>query len=114
MIALDPRPLTPTEVAVIVNALRRAPFGAGSEVDEQFLANELRVVGRCDCGCASIFFVPEEWRDDRHRVADGAGETADGEHVTIIVWANSTALAHLELVSYSDRRALLPVPSSTR
>jgi hypothetical protein len=112
MIALDPRLLTPTEAAVIAAAIRSAPFGVGFQVDDEYLTSELRVVGRCDCGCASVFFSPEEWTLEHHRVADGVGYTADGEHITVIVWATSTGLAHLELISYSDRPALLPVPSS--
>lgn len=114
MITLDPRPLTPTEVAVIVAAIQRAPFGEGFRLDEGQLNSQLRVVGRCNCGCASVFFSSPEWTSEHHRVADGTGDTADGEKIDIIVWATSTGLAHLELVSYTERPALLPDPSSIR
>ena len=114
MIALNPRPLTPAEIAVVSAAIQRAPFGEGFRLDEVHLTSQLRVVGRCDCGCASVFFSSPEWTSEHHRVADGQGYTADGERIDIIVWATSTGLAHLELVSYSERPALLPDPYSVR
>jgi hypothetical protein len=114
MIAIDPRLLTPAEVAVVSAAIQRAPFGEGFRLDEVHLTSQVRVVGRCECGCASVFFSSPEWTNEHHRVADGEGYTADGEKIDVIVWATSTELAHLELVSYSERTASLPDPSSIR
>ena len=114
MIALDPRHLTPAEVAVVAAAVRQAPVEVGFTVDDQHLALNLRLVGKCDCGCASVFFSTEEWAATQHRVADGVGRTADGEEIGVIVWATSTGLAHLELYSFSERPTPLPEPSSIR
>lgn len=114
MIALEPRPLTSSEAAVTASAIQCAPFGDGFRLNDAYLTSQLQVVGRCDCGCASVFFSSPEWTSEHHRVADGEGFTAEGERIGIIVWATSAGLAHLELVSYSDRPALLPEPTSIR
>jgi len=112
MLALDPRPLTPAEVAVVSAAIRQAPCGDGFAADDLLLASDLRVVGKCNCGCASVFFSTDEWAETQHRVADGVGRSADGEEVGVIVWATSVGLAHLEVYNYSERPAPLPIPSS--
>ena len=114
MIAHEPRPLTVEEVVVTAAAIRHAPYGKGFQLDDGYLNSKLKVVGRCDCGCASLFFSSPEWTLEHHRVADGTGYTADGERIDVIVWATSAGLAHLELVSYSERPALLPEPTSIR
>jgi hypothetical protein len=108
---VTPRPLTESEAAVIAAAITRAPVGEPG-ASGCYLTENLRVVGRCECGCDSVFFTTEDWAKDQYRAADGLGYTEDGEEVGVLVWAGSGGLVHLELYNYSERPAHLPVPVS--
>lgn len=108
---VPPRPLTEAEAAVIAAAIARAPVGEPGPAGNYLTAN-LRVVGRCECGCDSVFFTTEDWASDQHRIADGLGYTEDGEEIGVLVWAGSRGLVHLELYSYTERPAPLPMPVS--
>jgi hypothetical protein len=74
----------------------------------------LIVVGRCECGCASVDF--EECAPDlpSHPVADGIGKTPRGGSVGVIVWGRSDAITGLEIydLGAGDCDLVLPVPGS--
>lgn len=108
-----PRELTEAEAAVVSAALEQAPVG---EVPATFQASvpRLRVVGRCECGCGSLFFAGIEGATGQYRVADGLGYTDDGEEIGVILWASEEAVVHMELYNYSERPARLPTARSVR
>ena len=108
---IPPRPLTESEAAVIAAAIQRAPLGEPGAACN-YLTASLRVVGRCECGCDSVFFTTADWTKDQYRLADGLGYTDDGEEIGVLVWAGSGGLVHLELYNYSERPARLPAPAS--
>jgi hypothetical protein len=107
------RPISGAEAAVIQRALEVA----GTEDATPGLAeqiSQLRVVGHCGCGCASVDF-----RDPTHGqkaviVADAVASMPDGEDIGLLVWALDDQLSSLEVYSYSDHPASLPVPESIR
>lgn len=69
---------------------------------------DLRVVGGCECGCASVDFVittPEH----RRTIADGLGILANGERVGVIVWGTPNAVTGLEIYDMSATAAGLPL-----
>jgi hypothetical protein len=68
----------------------------------------LCVVGRCDCGCDSLFFRGVEDATDQYRVADGLAYEEDGEEIGIILWAFRGYLVHMELYGYAERPPCLP------
>jgi len=78
------RPINADEVRVIRAALDHCaeipnPSTLSSALDH------LRVIGCCECGCASVDFaieVPERKRP----IADGLGVLPNGEQVGVIVW----------------------------
>jgi hypothetical protein len=105
------RPLTEAETAVILAALTRAPVGE-PDVASTYLPASLRVVGRCDCGCDSVFFTASDWSEGQHRVAEGVGYAADGEQIGIIVWAGDQGLLHLEVYNFEESPAHLPDPAT--
>ncbi len=111
MKATEPRLITKEEAAVISAALLRAPLGEPSEAAQGSIAS-LSVVGKCDCGCDSLFFVGSNDASQEFRIADGLGYTADGEEIGIIVWASGSQVVHLELYNYSDQPARLPIAES--
>lgn len=106
-----PREITEAETAVVSAALERAPVG---EVPATLRASipRLRVVGRCDCGCDSLFFAGIEGATRQYRVADGLAYAEDGEEIGIILWASEGVVVHLELYNYSERPAPLPTAGS--
>ena len=55
--------------------------------------------------------VDEEMDFGDHQVADGVGFTPSGEHIDVMVWANSNGLSALDLVDYSGS-GQLPVAES--
>src|SRR5438045_8817906 len=54
-----PRLITQAEAAVVRTALERAP-STSPTTRVVVPVNELMVVGRCECGCDSVDFVPSE------------------------------------------------------
>ena len=106
-----PRELSQAEAAVIGTALDRAPVG---EVSPELRASltGLRVVGRCVCGCASLFFAGIEAAAEQYRVADGLAYAEDGEEIGIILWASRGNVVHMELYNYAEHPARLPEAES--
>ena len=47
---------------------------------------ELRVVGRCPCGCASLYFEPEGQRGKVQMLADELEVYPDGQRAGLILW----------------------------
>lgn len=105
------RALTEIEAAVIAAAIARAPLGDSGRASSQ-LQPELKVVGRCNCGCDSVFFEGIETAKEQYRIADGLGYSADGEEIGVIVWADSGRIVHLELYNYTENLPRLPLPDS--
>ena|SRR5690242_14569108 len=110
MKAVEPRPISYQEAAVVRAALLKAPLGQVAGLVEQ--ADALRVVAVCECGCRSVYFCSISAQD--RRVADGVGFTSSGEHIDVMVWANSNGLSALDLVDYSGSGELPVVESICR
>jgi hypothetical protein len=68
---------------------------------------ELRVVGRCDCGCPTVDFgsaaIPRG-----APIADGTGTTPEGVSVGVIVWGHAEAITGLELYEMDGPIRSLP------
>jgi hypothetical protein len=77
------RKISEMEVAVIRAAMARATVepleGATSKIEN------LNVISRCDCGCASIDFQGTPLDEPSKPVADGIGVTPSGGEVGVIV-----------------------------
>jgi hypothetical protein len=58
---------------------------------------ELRVVGRCPCGCASLYFEPEGQRGEVQRLADELAVYPDGQRAGLILWGRDGKLIWLEV-----------------
>jgi hypothetical protein len=88
-----PRALTGPERAVL-DALLSADFPGVEALREQ--APDVQVVGRCDCGCPTVYFVTG---DDPQAVAAEA-TTDDGQDVLLLV--GNGVLASMESVWTTD------------
>jgi hypothetical protein len=88
-----PRALTGQERAVL-DALLGADFPGVEALREQ--AQGVQVVGRCDCGCPTVYFV----RGDDPQVLVAEGATHKGQDVLLFV-ANGD-LASMESVWTTD------------
>ena len=101
------RPINDDEVRVIRTALQRCP-----EIPEAAALvptlGDLRVVGGCECGCASVDFAVAK-PEQRKPIADGLGMLADGERVGVIVWGTSDAVTGLEIYDMSASATGLPL-----
>lgn len=58
---------------------------------------ELRVVGRCACGCASLYFEPEEQRGKVQMLADELALYPDGQRAGLILWGREGKIVWLEV-----------------
>ncbi len=107
------RAITPAELAVLRRAVQ---VGSIAEADVPSLdgAESLQVVGRCACGCASVDFQRLRPGHLPGLVADASGETGTGERVDVLVFASEGQFTGLEIVSYTDDPAPLPIPSTIR
>ena len=101
------------EVAVIRTALERALV---RPVDEAASAavSTLEVVGRCECGCASVDFDSSTSDQRSTPIADGTGTTPRGGQVGVIVWGRPDAITGLEIydLGAGDDDLVLPDPTS--
>ena len=89
------RPISPNEIEVVkwlldhasvdVTGYRLKPIG------------ELRVVGVCNCGCASLFFQPLERRSELKMLADELAVYPDGQRAGLILWGDERNIAWLEV-----------------
>ena len=105
------RSLTDHEAAVITAVLYRAPIRDRNLVVDSDVES-LKVVGRCDCGCDSLFFEGIEKQEEQARLADGLGYTTVGDEIGIILWGSKTGPVHLELYNYTEHPARLPQAES--
>jgi hypothetical protein len=106
MVAIvDPRAITAAEAAVVgwllLHAASEGIAGAAESV------GELRVVGGCTCGCASIDFVADT--AGARIVADAVVVLPDGRTGGAMLWALGNELAGLELYDH-DAGASHAVP----
>lgn len=107
------RAISADERVVLERALQYAPAKCAHMPSLDQL-DSLQVVGKCQCGCASVDFRHLKPGEIAEVVADAIGETRFGETVDVIVFALGGNLAALEIVGYSDIPATLPVPSTVR
>lgn len=111
MLPISPRSIAPVEAAAIGTLLMRAPTGEMCEASSCDIES-LRVVGKCPCGCESLFFTGIEEAAEQFRVADGLGYAEDGEEIGMILWASGFRIVRLELYNYSENPARLPPSAS--
>jgi hypothetical protein len=58
---------------------------------------ELRVVGRCSCGCASLHFKPEGQLGNVQMLADELAVYPDGQKAGLILWGREGEIVRLEV-----------------
>jgi hypothetical protein len=105
------RPISEAEAHVVERTLAVAATDpSASDLIRQ--VRSLQVVGRCGCGCASVDFRMPARGQIASIVADAIAKAPDGEHLGLIVWALDNELSGLEVYSYSDNPAPLPVIAS--
>ena len=54
--------------------------------------DELRVVGRCGCGCASVDFENNGQAGDNHPIADATAESPNGRRCGLTLWGRDDAV----------------------
>ena len=96
------RPLSDSEQAVVARMMTLG--GVAYAVPRE-------VVDRCDCGCASVDFLPDGPFGEI--VADAYGRTTSGIDVGVILWAREGAVSGLEvyMLGSSDTDELPTVDS---
>ena len=62
--------------------MARAPVSAESTASADS-ASQLRVIGKCDCGCDTVEFASHESQSPSQPMADGVGQTAKGGSVGV-------------------------------
>jgi hypothetical protein len=110
---ISPRPISPAEVEVLLAALTRAQILKPHHIDLATL-NSITVYSKCQCGCASIGFLPEQEKSppETHLIADGQGHTVTGEDIGVLVYGTDSRVVDMEVYWYETSGAPLPVASS--
>jgi hypothetical protein len=105
------RKISEAESAVLVRSLSVAAI---DDIAQTLIkqVHALQIVGCCGCGCASVDFLHPTQGQKASVIADADATTALGEYIGILVWAIDNKLSGLELYSYSDTPAQLPVLDS--
>lgn len=101
------------EIKVIRVALEKALVGLVDTVAKGAV-DRLQVMGRCECGCASVDFDAQESDQPSTLLADAIGYTARGGRVGVIVWGRPDAITGLEIydLGAGDGDLVLPEPES--
>ncbi len=91
------RLISDEEASVLRQTLLHAAIG---EVAPTTLnsVDTLKVIAECECGCRSLYFLPDA--NGTRRIADGVGYLADGTRVELLVWAVNEAISLLEVVDH--------------
>jgi hypothetical protein len=105
---LENRPLSPAEEA-IVRWLLRNGSGVGDLSHLEATVGELRVVGRCSCGCPSVDFTIGGQAPGAAPIANGHGTTADGLEVGVMLWERDGVLSGLEFYDLTEPVRALPL-----
>jgi hypothetical protein len=108
MKVITPRAIQPDELAVLKAAISRAPVGSSSGMVFNNL-QALSVIGICECGCRSVYFLPIGRGDTR--IADGLGRTPSGKRVDVMVWVSAGNVSALDIVDH-ESSGELPVAES--
>lgn len=107
----EDRPATEAEAAITRWMLQNASQ-AGDLSDLEPSLIDLRVVGRCSCGCPSIDFVAGGQASGASPVANAHGTTADGVQVGMILWERDAAVSALEFYELGESIHSLPLVES--
>ena len=105
------RNISDAEAAVVERALEVSPTD-DSASKLHSMVRSLQIISRCKCGCASIDFCSAMPGQVSRIVAEAAGIGPAGEDLGLIVWALDGTLSSLEVYSYSEHPAPLPVVAS--
>jgi hypothetical protein len=92
------RAISPNEVKVVNWLLDHALV----DVTDYRLhpVQELRVVSRCACGCASLYFEPEGQRGKVQMLADELAMYPDGQQAGLILWGCEGKIDWLEVYDF--------------
>jgi hypothetical protein len=91
------RALNPNEAAVIGWLLEHAAVRDATAY-RQHPVEDLRVVGACDCGCASLDFQPKG--PGAKIIADALAVYPDGQEAGLILWGRDGAIQSLEVFDH--------------
>jgi hypothetical protein len=100
------RSLSAEEAQVLRAALDTAPshdIALGTDV------SALKVVGVCECGCRSLYFLPGQLGE--RPVIEGCGRTPNGRSMEFMLWEANGQLAVLDIIDH-ESTGLLPTPES--
>jgi hypothetical protein len=109
---MTPRPISPQELDVIRRALEACRTPAASPSHDS-VASNLVVSSLCGCGCDTVEFQGAGG-EVAAVIADGLGESADGNGVGVIVFGTAETITCLEVYSFDDIPARLPRLDSIR
>jgi len=106
----EDRPITERELAVVDWLLRNGSRSGPLQHLTERIA-QLRVVGSCSCGCASVDFEKDGQSPAAHPIADAHGETPTGLKFGLILWGRDDAITGLEIYELDPGAAsTLPAP----
>ena len=104
----EDRPISPAEAALVSWLLLNAPMGCDT-TGRTASVDDLRVVGRCSCGCPSVDFVAGGQSSGAFPIASAYGTTADGVVAALIVWERDGVVSGLELCELDEPVRSLPL-----
>ena len=107
---IEPRSITDEEARVIEVVPSRAPVSPSTWLGRNCLTNVV-VHSKCDCGCASIGFLPESEKIpvETDRLAVGLGLTLHNQEVGVLLFGTDRTLVELEIYWHENEPAPLPV-----
>ncbi|MDP2233096.1 MAG: hypothetical protein Q8K89_05640 [Actinomycetota bacterium] len=104
----EDRPISAKEAALVSWLLLNAQMGCDT-AGRSASVDDLRVVGRCSCGCPSVDFVENGQGSGAFPIASAYGTTVDGVVAALVVWEREGVISGLELCELDEPVRSLPL-----
>lgn len=104
----EDRPISEAEAALVSWLLLNAQMGPDTAGLSTSVDN-LKVVGRCSCGCPSVDFIENGQGSGAFPIASAYGTTAEGVVAALIVWELDGVVSGLELRELEEPVRSLPL-----
>ncbi len=113
MMDIQHRIITKQEASIVRTTLQQAP---AIDIPQRLFETieSLIVVGKCDCGCASVDFEENGDHSNLIPIGDAQGITEAGGMVGIIVWGTENEITGLEIydMGAGEKDISLPILES--
>jgi hypothetical protein len=95
------RQISDREIEVVTWLLKNGSTGRPLQARLEGVAR-LRIVGRCQCGCASVDFEKDGPSAQAHPIAEAVSVAPAGPKCGLILWGSDDVISGLEIYDFDE------------